>query len=374
MNNSSSEVTDTGTALPTERPFYEVITYGVLLSFIIVFTISGNALVLLSFCRERKLRIAINYPIISLAISDLFLGILVLPFSAIYTVSFNFPFGGIWCNIYICFDVMLCTASVWNITAISVDRYFAVKWPMEYRKHISTRKILTVIAVLWVIAAITSFIPIYLGWNTQDGSLQNTNQTGDCYLAVGNLTYSIILSMIDFIIPLVILLFTYIQVLVIARYQARLINPKYGSIQEQATLNTKELKATIMLSAVIAAYILCWILYIVIFTIKPFLVHVDTDLDLTALWLGYLNSTANPIVYAATNSKFRRAFKSLICPRRCVKQENNNKFYTEVSTKDATLTLQMKVMNGNSKTNVSLTACSYDKVEMENDSSPKMHL
>ncbi|XP_013381534.1 histamine H2 receptor-like [Lingula anatina] len=325
MNNASNaslthvdQKEGTVDGITTLRSIQETVAFGTLLGVIIVITIVGNALVLVSFITERKLRILINYPIISLALTDFLLATVVLPFSAIYTATFNFPLGAIWCNIYISFDVMLCKASIWNITAVSIDRYIAVTWPMEYRQHINKRKVLIGLVTIWFFAAVTAFIPIYLGWNTKDGLIQNMNQyeSQSCYLAVENLSYSIVLLLTDFVIPLIVLLFTYVQVLVIARRQAKLIKPHYTNIcGEVPTLNTKELKATIMLSAVIATYLVCWILYMVTFAIKPFISHMDTNLDLTALWLGYLNSTANPFVYAVTHSKFRRAFTKLLCPK-----------------------------------------------------------
>ncbi|XP_013413634.1 D(2) dopamine receptor-like [Lingula anatina] len=343
MNNSSLEImtTSSPTLLPssgglvTNRSLPETVIYGILLGVLIVLTILGNVMVLASFVLEKRLRILVNYPIISLALGDLLLGLLVLPFSALLTATQHFPFGAIWCNIYISFDVMLCKASIWNVTAISVDRYIAVTWPLRYRQHISHKKVFAVLLAIWFVAAITAFVPIYMGWNTADGLVQNLGQAEapSCHLAVENLAYSVTLSLTDFIIPLILLLFTYVQVLVIARRQAQLIQTpriafnSHANGPELPTLNTKELRATIMLSAVIATFLLCWILYMVTFIIKPFIPHLDNDLDLTALWLGYLNSTANPFVYAVAHPKFRRTFMRILCPKwlcKCAKHQRNS--------------------------------------------------
>jgi dopamine D2-like receptor len=52
-------------------------------------TVFGNVLVILSVYRERALQTATNYFIISLAIADLLVATLVMPFAVYVTVSLN---------------------------------------------------------------------------------------------------------------------------------------------------------------------------------------------------------------------------------------------------------------------------------------------
>ncbi|XP_038157406.1 D(4) dopamine receptor-like [Cyprinodon tularosa] len=99
---------------------YLVLVLGIVLILVIIL---GNILVCLSVLTERSLKTATNYFIISLAVADLLLAVLVLP---LYVYS-EF-LGGIWtlstsiCDALMTMDVMLCTASILNLCAISVDR------------------------------------------------------------------------------------------------------------------------------------------------------------------------------------------------------------------------------------------------------------
>ncbi|NWV37708.1 HRH2 protein, partial [Grantiella picta] len=98
--------------------------------------------------------------IVSLAISDLLLGLLVLPFSAFYELAKEWPFGSILCNIYTSLDVMLCTASILNLFMISLDRYFAVTTPLRYRQVVTPFRVAVGLVVIWTVSLMVSFLPI----------------------------------------------------------------------------------------------------------------------------------------------------------------------------------------------------------------------
>ncbi|NXQ61102.1 HRH2 protein, partial [Anthoscopus minutus] len=98
--------------------------------------------------------------IVSLAITDLLLGLLVLPFSAYYELAGKWPFGSILCNIYTSLDVMLCTASILNLFMISLDRYFAVTTPLRYCQVVTPSRVAVGLVVIWTVSLMVSFIPI----------------------------------------------------------------------------------------------------------------------------------------------------------------------------------------------------------------------
>lgn len=103
------------------------------LSSIVVLTVSGNFLLLLAVVVNRKLRTPTNYLVVSLAIADLLLGLLVLPFSATLQVRKEWIFGSAFCDIWASTDVLCCTASILSLCAISVDRYIGVTRPVRHK-------------------------------------------------------------------------------------------------------------------------------------------------------------------------------------------------------------------------------------------------
>jgi len=96
-------------------------------------TVLGNGLVVAAVVRCRALRSAAGLLIASLAVADLSVGALVLPFSAANQVLGRWVFGVVWCHVWLAIDVWMCTASIYNLVAIAVDRYLAITKPLSYR-------------------------------------------------------------------------------------------------------------------------------------------------------------------------------------------------------------------------------------------------
>ncbi|XP_010900245.1 dopamine receptor D4a [Esox lucius] len=173
--------------------------FGILL---IIVIICGNLLVCLSVYKENALKTTTNYFIVSLAVADLMLAVLVLPLF-IY-VEFQ---GGIWSlNMHICdglmtMDVLLCTASIFNLCAISIDRFIAVSIPLNYnRKHVDQRQIF-LLSGTWILAlAVAS--PVIFG-------IQNVPQRDPKECKLEDDSYVVYSSVCSFFLPCPIMLLLY---------------------------------------------------------------------------------------------------------------------------------------------------------------------
>lgn len=106
---------------------------GFALSFILLMIVGGNVLVLLSVAVNDSLRTVTNYFVLNLAIADVLLGILVLPFSAALQLEGLWMFGQTFCDIWASTDVLCSTASILSLCAISIDRYIGVTRPLQHR-------------------------------------------------------------------------------------------------------------------------------------------------------------------------------------------------------------------------------------------------
>lgn len=104
-----------------------VVVTSLVLGIITMVTVVGNVFVITAICLERHLRAnAANYLVASLAVADLLVAVLVMPIAAVNDVTVNWFLGPEVCDAWISFDVLCCTASILNLVAISLDRYWAV--------------------------------------------------------------------------------------------------------------------------------------------------------------------------------------------------------------------------------------------------------
>ncbi|MGH0192528.1 UNVERIFIED_CONTAM: hypothetical protein FKN15_017408 [Acipenser sinensis] len=75
----------------------------------------------------------------------------------------------------------------------------------------------------------------------------------------------------------------------------------------------KEIKAAKQLGFIMAAFMMCWIPYFVTFMVMAFCkTCVHHNLHMFTIWLGYINSTLNPLIYPLCNDNFKKTFKNIL--------------------------------------------------------------
>ncbi|XP_071317630.1 histamine receptor H2b [Trachinotus anak] len=306
----------------------------------IILTIGGNVLVCLAVGLSRRLWRTANCFVVSLAVTDLLLGLLVLPLSATVELrSGKWPLGGALCNIYISLDVMLCTSSILTLLAISVDRYLAISAPLIYSRRVTPVRVTLALITIWALSLALSFVSIHLGWNTVDYRVQHLDWgMGDedkegryCQFEWNN-NYVLIYVFGSFYLPLLLMCGMYLCIFRVAREQVRRIRaatPSFARIASTAAI-AQEHKATMTLAAVLGAFVICWFPYFTYFTCMGIKEKTNppNTLHSVVLWLGYFNSALNPILYPAFNRDFRRAYGELL---HCTGSSRRKPMFTRVS-------------------------------------------
>ncbi|KAG9282010.1 D(2) dopamine receptor A isoform X1 [Astyanax mexicanus] len=193
--------------------------YAMLLTLLIFVIVFGNVLVCMAVSREKALQTTTNYLIVSLAVADLLVATLVMPWVVYLEVVGEWRFSKIHCDIFVTLDVMMCTASILNLCAISIDRYTAVAMPMLYNtRYSSKRRVTVMISVVWVLSFAIS-CPLLFGLN-------NTATRDDSVCEIANPAFVVYSSIMSFYVPFIITLLVYVQIYVVLRKRRKRVNTK----------------------------------------------------------------------------------------------------------------------------------------------------
>jgi hypothetical protein len=131
-----------------------MILTGIWLLFIVCFlTLLGNVLVILAVYRETALHSATYYYIVSLAVADLCVGVIVIPLAICFELVTPSPFHFL-CHLWHITDVGASTASILALCVIALDRYIAITSPIRYSRSFIARHSSIVIAAIWFCSAI----------------------------------------------------------------------------------------------------------------------------------------------------------------------------------------------------------------------------
>ncbi|KAF4514193.1 UNVERIFIED_CONTAM: hypothetical protein B566_EDAN019231 [Ephemera danica] len=354
----------------------ESIVTALALTTLILLTVVGNVLVILSVFTYKPLRIVQNFFIVSLAVADLTVAVLVLPLNVTYSLAKRWLLGIHICKLWLTCDVLCCTASILNLCAIALDRYWAITDPINYAQKRTVRRVLLIIAGVWLLSLLISSPPL-LGWNDWPAEFDSHTP---CQLTSqqGYVVYS---SLGSFYIPLFIMALVYFEIFLATRRRLRerakasaaatrpalqandaeslssdgengrakrgtkyhrkkgsverkrgcennrvhdvsscvkvpcTVQPVYQFIEERQKISlSKERRAARTLGIIMGVFVVCWLPFFLMYVIVPFCPACCPDERLVNFitWLGYLNSALNPIIYTIFNIDFRRAFSRLL--------------------------------------------------------------
>ncbi|XP_069475202.1 alpha-2B adrenergic receptor [Ambystoma mexicanum] len=206
------------TAMDSTDPYsvHGMAAVAAIITFIILFTIFGNILVIIAVLTSRSLKAPQNLFLVSLAAADILVATLIIPFSLANELMGYWPFEKTWCEIYLALDVLFCTSSIVHLCAISLDRYWSVSQAIEYNSKRTPRRIKCIILIVWTIAASISFPPLIFKGNKKElpGSKPQCKLNEETWYILSS-------SIGSFFAPCVIMILVYLRIYHIAKRRSK---------------------------------------------------------------------------------------------------------------------------------------------------------
>ncbi|CAH1269477.1 HRH3 [Branchiostoma lanceolatum] len=365
--NTTNVTTDHNITVMTPPPFSNAVAavLALLITVVILVTVFGNLLVIVAFWRTKTLQTTSNYFLMNLAVADLMIGLLAMPPYAPYILTGNWPLGHSMCVSWLALDYCFCSASTLNIMAISLDRYRCVTQAVKYKLHNSKNTTYIQMALVWIIAFLL-YGPAIVSWEHVAGKRLIPDRK--CFVPFhDNFPFTFTASVVEFFTPFVSVSFFYFKVYKEIRERAKAKlkrKDEYKALRtsfrrrdgsrgssnldipsslapEMTTLTVfgssssstgasnrplrakkklsfdhmgRELRVAKTLAIVVVVFAICWTPFTIFTLIRTLCSSCIVDeLYEVSFWFLWLNSTINPIVYAAFHTQFRAAFQSLIC-------------------------------------------------------------
>ncbi|XP_061775431.1 trace amine-associated receptor 1-like [Nerophis ophidion] len=291
---------------PTVKRFEDVLS-SVLLAIISIVTVVLNLLVIVSISHFRQLHTPTNFLLLSLAVSDFLVGLLLIPGQIILQTP-CWTLGDVLCFLYNYVSYFMTSASVINMVLISVDRYVAICDPLHYNTKVTVKKVQLCIGLCWFFVLLYCSI---LFWDQLAHPGKYQSCYGEC-AAVFDFTTGMFDLVVNFILPLNIIVILYMKVFMVALSQARAMRSNVTSVKPQHAVTVRakksELKAARTLGVLVLIFLMCFCPFYIVA-----LAGVSSGSYLTfVVNLFYFNSFLNPVVYALFYSWFRRAIRHII--------------------------------------------------------------
>lgn len=284
-----------------------------------VFSLAGNSLVCLAFYRNRRLRKATNFYVLSLSVNGLIMATFGFPFVAIASGLRKWSFSANFCQFNGFISYYISGVSLGTLALTAVNRYVCVVKPQCYPVLYTKKKTVFSIVFVWLFTLTTGLIamlvtPISFEWNPKTLFCTMTKNK----LSVNRVSHFAFVTV--FVLPLGIILFCYGSIYWSIRRHNAAVNPSLQAANSQGTVDTHEIRASRVLLAAVIGFCLCWTPMIAVSILRKV-----SQFHISAFWHSFnaliaaSSSWINPIIYGVMNRAMRKEFLKIL---RCHQNQN----------------------------------------------------
>uniref|UniRef100_A0A8C4RHC2 G-protein coupled receptors family 1 profile domain-containing protein n=1 Tax=Erpetoichthys calabaricus TaxID=27687 RepID=A0A8C4RHC2_ERPCA len=289
-----------------------VILYIIFIAAILLATF-GNLVVIISIAHFKQLHTPTNVLTLSMAVADFIIGVFVMPVRLIQTMNKCWDLEVHTCMASVFCCTVITTISLAHLIFLSVDRYYAVCYPLHYSTKITVGRAWVFAAICWICSICYNILLFYVVFNFL---LDKKVCTGFC-LFVTNLTLLIVDTLFNSILPFSVMLVFYSKILIVAIQHAKALRNIRNEAQtvqkkkQKKGFMEKQNKATITIGIVIGTFFLI-INQFTIFAFLSLFITVSESVFNIPKYLLLFNFALNPLIYGLFYPWFRKGFKFII--------------------------------------------------------------
>lgn len=284
------------------------------LFYIAIFVIGlfGNMLVCYVVYRNKAMHTVTNFFITNLALSDILLCLLAVPFTPLYTFLRRWIFGKALCHLVPYAQGVSVYISTFTLTSIAMDRFVVIIFPFRHRMKLSTCILL--ITSIWTISLLLTLpYGLYV-------ALKYDNDTNISYCEEDwpseneRKIFGTITASLQFAVPFLIIAICYILVSHKLNDRARSKPGSKTSKKEEADRDRKK-RTNRMLISMVAVFGISWLPLNSVNIIEDYYDkknEYNTILFFVAHCIAMSSTCYNPFLYAWLNENFRKEFKQVL--------------------------------------------------------------
>ncbi|NXI49916.1 HRH1 protein, partial [Chloroceryle aenea] len=217
---------------------------GLFLGSISLITVVMNILVLCAVKTEKKLQTVGNLYIVSLSVADLIIGAAVMPLNIVYLLSPMWTLGLPACLFWLSMDYVACTASIFSLFILCIDRYRSVQQPLQYLKYRTKMRASLMILGIWLLSFLW-VIPI-LGWHVFANNGKRRVNEDKCETEFSKVTwFKVLTAIVNFYLPSIIMIWFYCKIFRAVRKHCQhreLINGSHRHLSEKNTMHHSKMQ------------------------------------------------------------------------------------------------------------------------------------
>lgn len=279
----------------------------------------GNLLVCIIIIRAKFLHNLTNYLILSLAVTDMCASMLLMFNVFLYeanlvSIPSNHIAAEFFCRLYasLMFFWICVTTSVYHLVLVTLERFFAIVYPLRYPNYFTKSRARRIVALTWTVSVLQELFALWINSYNSETKVCDYN-----YPHKGAEIFNgVFIFFVSYFLPLVIMIWSYYLIMRNLKKSAgAMIREQSGGENAYSLLRARKRVIHVLL-LVVMAFVILWSPNQLVYLFQNFgiyLVPIDSPWYKLTRVMALANSVVNPFIYAFKYRQFRKGFRVVIC-------------------------------------------------------------